>query len=156
MLRIFAACLLGLMVNVTGVLALEADTPLIDSGLEVRAQSIAHSLRCLVCQNQSIADSDAPLAKDLRAIVRERLQAGDSDEKIRGYLVARYGDWVLLQPPLRQNTWLLWFGPLALLIFGAMGVGGYFWRQRQHVSSMVNAPLQAEEAARLQKLLHEP
>lgn len=84
---------------------------------EAEAQEIMGQLRCLVCQNQSIVDSDAPLAADLRQIVRERVALGDDGTAVKGFLVERYGDWVLLSPPVKKSTYLLWFAPVAVLLF---------------------------------------
>lgn len=99
--------------------ATSPDEILPDPALEARARALGKELRCLVCQNQSIDDSDAPLAKDLRRVVRERLVAGDSDDAIKRHLVERYGDFVLLQPPLKPATWLLWGGPFLVVVAGA-------------------------------------
>ena len=96
--------------------AVEPDEILSDRALEARARSIYADLRCLVCQNQSIDDSNAPLARDLRLLVRDRLKAGDSDEDVRTYIVARYGEFVLLRPPLNIRTVLLWLAPLLVLL----------------------------------------
>jgi cytochrome c-type biogenesis protein CcmH len=104
------------------VLAVQPDEVLKDPVVERRARDISAGLRCLVCQNQSIDDSDAPLAKDLRVIVRERLQAGDTDEDVRGFVVARYGDFVLLKPPFTTTTLLLWGGPFGTLLIGGLGL----------------------------------
>src|ERR1700752_2396412 len=90
---------------------------------ESRARALSRSLRCMVCQNQSIDDSEAPLARDLRILVRERLKQGDSDTQVLDYLTTRYGEFVLLKPPLAWHTALLWFSPLGLLIIGAIGLG---------------------------------
>jgi cytochrome c-type biogenesis protein CcmH len=95
--------------------AIEPGEALSDPALEARARRLSADLRCLVCQNQSIDDSNAPLAKDLRLLVRERLSAGESDTAVMGYIVARYGDFVLLKPPLNTKTLLLWLTPLLLL-----------------------------------------
>ena len=95
---------------------------LADPKLEARARVIASELRCLVCQNQSIDDSDAPLAKDLRLIVREKLKEGASDAQVRDFVVARYGDFVLLRPPVKPETLLLWAAPLIALIGGAFAI----------------------------------
>lgn len=89
-----------------------------DPALELRARGISQGLRCLVCQNQAIDDSDAPLAKDLRMIVREKLTAGDSDAQVVDYMVRRYGNYVLLKPPLQTNTLLLWLLPFILMLLG--------------------------------------
>ena len=91
-----------------------------DDALDARLKSLETQLRCLVCQNQTLAESSAPLAEDLRKEVRELATAGKSDDDIRGYLVARYGDFVLYNPPVKPNTYLLWFGPFLLLAGGAL------------------------------------
>src|SRR3712207_2280331 len=101
-------------------LAVQPNEVLPDPVLEQRAREISAGLRCLVCQNQSIDDSDAPLARDLRILVRQRLQAGDSDEGVREYLVARYGDFILLRPPFSAGTMLLWLTPPLALAIGAV------------------------------------
>jgi cytochrome c-type biogenesis protein CcmH len=98
------------------------DEMLADPGLESRARSLSRELRCMVCQNQSIDDSEAPLARDLRILVRERLKVGDTDEQVLKYLTARYGNFVLLKPPLEWSTVLLWFGPAALLLAGMVAL----------------------------------
>jgi cytochrome c-type biogenesis protein CcmH len=134
--------------------ALAATSPgemLKDPGLEARARALGKELRCLVCQNQSIDDSDADLAKDLRHLVRERLVAGDSDEQVRAFLTDRYGDFVLLKPPVRPITWLLWFGPLAVLLVGGGLVVAFFRGRRPEPA----AELDAGERERLQRLLAE-
>ena len=94
-----------------------------DPKVEARLKAIAHELRCLVCQNQTIADSHADLAVDLRREVRELLQSGKDKQQILDYMTARYGDFVLYRPPVRATTWLLWFGPLLLLVGGLAGLG---------------------------------
>ena len=104
--------------------AVEPDEMLKDPVLESRARELSRHLRCLVCQNQSIDDSAAPLARDLRVLVRERLVAGDSDDKVLAFLTQRYGSFVLLKPPVKPATYLLWFGPFAVLILGGLGCGG--------------------------------
>ena len=91
-----------------------------DAALEARLKTLSEELRCLVCQNQTLADSSAPLAEDLRREVRELAQQGKSDAEIKQYLVARYGDFVLYKPPVKPTTWLLWFGPFAFLLGGAL------------------------------------
>ncbi len=101
-------------------LAVQPDERLADRGLEARARALSRELRCMVCQNQSIDDSDAPLARDLRLLVRERLQAGDSDGQVLDFLTARYGDFVLLKPRFAWHTALLWLAPPALLGIGAI------------------------------------
>jgi cytochrome c-type biogenesis protein CcmH len=118
-------CLLPLI----SAFAVMPDEALKDSALETRARSISQELRCLVCQNQSIDDSDAPLAKDLRMIVRERLTAGDSDKQVFDYVVARYGNYVLLRPPLQSDTALLWAAPFLLMVI-SLGVAFAYLRKR--------------------------
>jgi cytochrome c-type biogenesis protein CcmH len=122
--------------------------PLADPAQEARARALMHELRCLVCQNQSISDSDAPLATDLRQIVRERVDAGDSDDAIRAYLVARYGDWILLKPPFKPGTLLLWLGPL--LVFSV--ALALLLRRRRGVSPEP-APLSSDERAALEDVM---
>jgi cytochrome c-type biogenesis protein CcmH len=133
--------------------ALSADEMLDDPKLEDRARELGKELRCVVCQNQSIDDSNAPLAKDLRQLVRERVAAGDSNEEVLTYVTARYGDFVLLEPPVRASTWLLWYGPAALLLVG--GVGAVVWLRGQRRQPRVVEPLSDEERADLDRLLKE-
>jgi cytochrome c-type biogenesis protein CcmH len=130
--------------------AVQPDEVLKDPALESRARALSSELRCLVCQNQSIDDSDAPLARDLRILVRERLQAGDSDEAVKGFLVSRYGEFVLLKPAFGWHTALLWAGPFAVLALGAAIVIGTSRRRR---SAAANAALSPEEAAALERLI---
>jgi cytochrome c-type biogenesis protein CcmH len=122
---------------------------LADPNLETRARAISQDLRCVVCQNQSIDDSDATLAHDLRLIVRERLRAGDSDEQVKMYIVKRYGAYVLLKPPLEPATILLWFGPLLLLLAGGAGAAIYLYRRRNE--SVV--PLTSDEETEVARML---
>ena len=133
-------------------LAFQVDEPLPDPAQEARARELAKVLRCLVCQNQSIAESNAPLARDLRQIVRERIAAGESDDQVVDFLVIRYGDWVLLEPPLRMTTILLWIGPFAALALAAGGVYLALGRRRGRVAAEA-AGLSDAEAARLAELL---
>src|SRR5438105_15752704 len=109
-------------VAVPCAMAVEPDEVLSDATLEARARALSKELRCMVCQNQSIDDSEAPLARDLRILVRERLQSGDSDGQVIDFLVARYGEFVLLKPRLSMHTAILWLGPPALLIGGAFAL----------------------------------
>jgi cytochrome c-type biogenesis protein CcmH len=132
--------------------AVEPDEVLSDATLEARARHLSAELRCLVCQNQSIDDSNAPLAKDLRVLVRERLVAGDSDDAVLDFIVARYGSFVLLKPPLGPETILLWTAPLVLLV----GIGtGILLRLRQRTARETAAAdtLSLEESERLRKVL---
>ena len=98
--------------------------------LEKRARHISKDIRCVVCQNQSIDDSDAPLASDLRILIRKRLVEGDTDQEVIGYLVSRYGDFVLLTPPVKGATLFLWFGPVVFALLGMLGLVLYFRRQK--------------------------
>ena len=136
--------------------AIGVDAKLADPAQETRARAISRELRCLVCQNQSIEDSNAPLAADLRQIVRERIVAGDGDQQIRDYVVARYGDWVLLKPPFRLGTALLWGGPLVLFLIAASGLGLYYRRSKPAIAAAPPAkPLDAAERKRVAALLDE-
>jgi cytochrome c-type biogenesis protein CcmH len=105
------------------VYAVQVDEILPDPALEARARAISHDLRCMVCQNQSIDDSEAPLARDLRLLVRERLKAGDSDTQVVDFMVARYGEFVLLQPRFNWHTVILWAAPLSILMAGLFAIG---------------------------------
>lgn len=148
--------LLALMMAQIPALAVQPDEVLANPQLEARAREISRNLRCLVCQNQSIDDSNAPLARDLRVLVRERLQAGDDDQAAVAYLTARYGDYVLLLPPFQGNTLLLWLGPLAVLLAGLTGVLVWFRRLRRAAvqpAPPAEAPLSPEETRRLTHLL---
>lgn len=134
--------------------AVAPDEILDDPVLEERARALSANLRCMVCQNQSIDDSDAPLAKDLRVLVRERLVAGDTDTQVIDYLVSRYGEFVLLKPRFAFHTLILWAtAPLALLA-GAIAIFVLIRRKRPTAASAASAPpLTDEEQARLDKLL---
>ncbi|MFQ6018162.1 MAG: cytochrome c-type biogenesis protein [Kiloniellaceae bacterium] len=134
--------------------AVEPDEMLDDPELEARARALSKEIRCLVCQNESIDSSNADLARDLRILVRERLVAGDSDREVLDFLVARYGDFVLLNPPMKPTTYLLWFGPALILLAGAIGVAVYFRRRRR--AGAEAAPLSPEERARLEAMLETP
>ncbi|MBV9347679.1 MAG: cytochrome c-type biogenesis protein CcmH [Pseudolabrys sp.] len=111
--------------------AVQPDEVLKDPALETRARHLSRELRCMVCQNQSIDDSDAPLARDLRLLVRDRLTAGDSDQQVLDFLVARYGDFVLLRPPVRTSTFLLWTFPPAIFLAGAIALALTLRRRKQ-------------------------
>ncbi len=122
-----------------------------DPAEEARAQEIMKQLRCLVCQNQSIVDSDAGLAKDIRIIVRERILAGDTDQQVLTFMTERYGDWVLLKPPFDGATIILWLSPLLLL-----GIGFFIVMRNQRTRKVkASAPLSDEEQKRLAQLLNE-
>src|SRR5262249_35758378 len=132
-------------------LAVQPSEMLKDPALEARARAISQEIRCVVCQNQSIDDSAADLAADLRRLVRERLVAGDSDQQVRDFLVSRYGDFVLLDPPLKPKTYLLWYGPGAIFVVAGVAMAAYFRRRRG--VPLAPPPLSADEAQRLQSLL---
>lgn len=120
-----------------------------DPALEARARALSAELRCLVCQSQSIDDSDATIAHDLRVLVRERLQAGDSDEAVKAFLVDRYGEYVLLRPRLTWHTIVLWGAPPALLVVGGALAFGLFRRRR----ATTTTELTPDEQARIEALL---
>jgi cytochrome c-type biogenesis protein CcmH len=128
---------------------------LADKVLEARARDISKELRCVVCQNQSIDDSDASLARDLRVLVRDRLTAGDSDQQVIDYVVSRYGDFVLLRPPVKGVTYVLWFSPILLALIGLTGLILYYRRQKAPVvvAATVQTPLSEDEIKRLDALL---
>jgi cytochrome c-type biogenesis protein CcmH len=109
--------------------ALTAETPLPDAAQEARAQALFYQFRCVVCQGQSLAESDAPLAQDIRMEIRGRITAGKTDAQIRSYLTSRYGDFILMKPPVSWRSALLWLGPLLLLLTGALLVGRIFIRR---------------------------
>jgi cytochrome c-type biogenesis protein CcmH len=131
--------------------AVSPDEILPDPAMEARARGLTKQLRCLVCQNQSIDDSNAPLARDLRLLVRERIKAGDSDAAALGFVVARYGDFVLLRPPVKATTWLLWFGPALLLI--AAGLFLWLRARRKALVPLGPLPLDEDEQKKLASLL---
>jgi cytochrome c-type biogenesis protein CcmH len=134
--------------------AVQPDEILSDTALEARARALSAELRCLVCQNQSIDDSDAPLARDLRILVRERLKAGDSDAAVKAFVVARYGDFVLLRPPFATRTLLLWVLPFAVLLGGLAFAYAAAQRVQQRGSERAaQSKLTEEEEARLAGIL---
>jgi cytochrome c-type biogenesis protein CcmH len=153
MTRIVILVLLGVLA-VAPARAVTPGEELADPALEARARTLSAEIRCLVCQNQSIDESDADLAKDLRHLIRKRLKAGETEAQIRTYLVGRYGDFVLLRPPVRAGTWLLWFGPLIVLLAGAGGLFLYL-RGRTPRAQPGQGDLSPAERARLDKLLDE-
>ncbi|MGE7472383.1 cytochrome c-type biogenesis protein [Bosea sp. NPDC003192] len=151
MMRAFPLLLVGLLSLTAPALAVQPNEVLKDQGLEQRARQISSGLRCLVCQNQSIDDSDAPLAKDLRILVRERLVAGDNDKAVIDFVVARYGDFVLLRPPMNARTIALWAAPFLIVLFGAV----FLWRRRNRAASPAGVTLTVEEQRRLDDLLRD-
>ncbi len=135
-------------------LAVQPDEMLDDPALEARARALSKELRCVVCQNEAIDTSNAGIARDMRILLRERLTAGDSDEEARRFFVARYGDYVLMNPPVKTSTYLLWFGPFAVLLFA----GAIVWRsarQRRQQSTPAAAELSPEEQERLSRVLQD-
>jgi cytochrome c-type biogenesis protein CcmH len=130
--------------------AVEPDEMLSDQRLEARARALSSELRCLVCQNQSIDESDAPLAKDLRLLIRERLKAGASDSEVRDFMVARYGDFVLLRPRFAPETLLLWVTPFALLLVGL--IFAIRASRRRTLPGAAEAPLTEEERGKMEEL----
>ena len=153
--RCLAAAVLSLAI-LSPAIALGPDEVLSDPALEARARSLSKELRCMVCQNQSIDDSDAPLARDLRILVRERLQAGESDQQVINFLVARYGEFVLLRPRFSWHTALLWLGPPGVLIGGALVLLLVAWRRSRPGSPPPGREVEvltAAEEARLARLM---
>jgi cytochrome c-type biogenesis protein CcmH len=157
--QFWRALLLALaLTGASSALAVQPDEILPDPALETRARNLSRELRCMVCQNQSIDDSDAPLARDLRLLVRDRLKAGDSDSQVIDFLTARYGEFVLLKPRLSLGTALLWFAPAGVLLGGAWALV-MFLRRRAHDPAAGDSPagaLSAREQARLAELTEEP
>ena len=133
---------------------MEPDEILSDAELEARARALSTEIRCLVCQNQSIDDSDAELARELRILIRERLTAGDSNDQVKDYLVSRYGDFVLFNPPLRLSTFAVWFGPFIFLAIGLLGAVFYL-RAKRPVTTQPALGLSAEERTRLDEVLRQ-
>ena len=151
---ILGAVLVSVCLLVGNALALQPNEVLKDPALEARARALSKDIRCLVCQNQSIDESNADLARDLRVLVRERLQKGDSDPEILDFLVKRYGDFVLLKPPVKVSTYLLWYGPIGIFILGVIGLIVFF-RNRRVVPARTTAGLSADEEKRISALLND-
>ena len=145
----------ALALPVAHVSAVEPDEILKDQALEKRARDISHELRCLVCQNQSIDDSNAPLAKDLRILVRKRLMAGDSDTQVIDFIVARYGEFVLLRPRFAPHTLILWLAPPLLLLGGIFTMYRSYKNRSQEARSRNIKGLSAKEKRELKKILKE-
>jgi cytochrome c-type biogenesis protein CcmH len=150
MKRLCAIALCLMVVAAAPAFAVQPDEVLADSALEARARALSQELRCLVCQNQSIDDSDALLARDLRLLLRERLKSGDSDQQVLDFLVARYGEFVLLRPPLGWHTVLLWLTPGLLLAIGAIVL--FAAGRRRSKTSLAELALTPQETARLQRM----
>ena len=153
MTRTLRALLLPLFLTVSaaGALAMTPGEALDDPALEQRARDLSANLRCMVCQNQSIDDSDAELARDLRVLVRERIMAGDSDREVIDYLVDRYGEFVLLKPTFSTRNALLWATPAIVLVLGGIAFATY--ARRRAAPAGPGATLSAEEEARIHALL---
>lgn len=159
-MRAALMALLAVLVLVSGTQragAVEPSEVLSDPVLEERAREISLGLRCLVCQNQTIDDSNAGLAKDLRILVRERLLAGDSDQEVMAFVTDRYGDFVLLKPPMKSETVLLWFGPGVIFLLGAVGLMRFYINRRREMAEggAIPKPLSGAEKKRLKALLRE-
>jgi cytochrome c-type biogenesis protein CcmH len=140
--------LLPLLASLAGpALAVQPDEVMKDPALETRARALSGELRCLVCQNESIDDSEAPLARDIRVLIRERISKGESNDSVRAYLVSRYGDFILLKPPFKPETLLLWLSPVLTL---GLGVAAALYARRRAPSATPS--LSEEEEARLAAL----
>jgi cytochrome c-type biogenesis protein CcmH len=134
-------------------IAVEPAEQLKDPALEARARAISSGLRCLVCQNETIDESAAGLAHDIRILLRERLTAGDTDDQAVRAIVGRYGQFVLLKPPVQPATYVLWFGPAVILLAGL--AGGVAWLRRRGASAEALMPLSPDERGRLETILRE-
>jgi cytochrome c-type biogenesis protein CcmH len=146
---LIGALLLILLATLTPTFAVTPDEMLKDPALEARARTLSEELRCMVCQNESIDDSDAALAHDIRVLLRERLAAGDSDRQVIDFLVARYGEFILLKPRFNWHTALLWAAPPAVLVIGGIVALGLFRRRRPGET----VALSAAERARVEELM---
>jgi cytochrome c-type biogenesis protein CcmH len=156
-LKKILACMfaIAVMAAAPAAYAVQPDEIMSDPAKELRARDLSRELRCMVCQNQSIDDSEAPLARDLRLLVRERIAAGDSDAQVLDFLVARYGEFVLLKPRLSPHTWLLWLVPPLALVGGGLALWTYNRRRLISAASDDQSAfkLTAEEEARLEQLI---
>jgi cytochrome c-type biogenesis protein CcmH len=153
MRRLAAIALMLAAIASTNSWAVQPEEMLKDPKLEARARELSRELRCMVCQNQSIDESEAPLARDLRLLVRERLTKGDTDKQVLGFLVARYGEFVLLKPPVEMRTIILWSLPPMALLAGAVGL--FFAARRRRTGLPEPATLSSEERRRLSTLVDE-
>ncbi len=144
------------MISLTAIapaLAVNPDEMLKDPALEARARALSQELRCLVCQNESIDASDAALAHDIRVLLRERLEKGDTDQQAIDFLVARYGEFILLKPRFNPHTWALWLVPPGVLVIGGLVAAGFYWKRRKRPAAP--APLDAAEQADVARLMSE-
>jgi cytochrome c-type biogenesis protein CcmH len=155
--KLFAILIVTLLAGLTAtsVYAVQPDEVMSDPAKELRARNLSRELRCMVCQNQSIDDSEAPLARDLRLLVRERIAAGDSDSQVLDFLVARYGEFVLLKPRLEPHTLLLWLLPPLALAGGGLALWTHGRRRARSAGAGDGSAvgLTAEEEARLERLM---
>ncbi|AMN41436.1 cytochrome c-type biogenesis protein [Rhodoplanes sp. Z2-YC6860] len=159
-MRAAARTFLGLLVAASCLIAspafaVQPDEILPDKALETRARDLSRELRCMVCQNQSIDDSDAPLARDLRLLVRERLKAGDSDQQVLDFLTDRYGQFVLLRPRFGWDTAILWLAPAAVLLLGGLALVSFKRRRDRNPIAVGEKPLTDAERTRLAALLEQ-
>ncbi|WP_419798136.1 MAG: cytochrome c-type biogenesis protein [Terasakiella sp.] len=147
----------ALFVWTVQVSAVEPDEIMQDPALEARAREVSQDLRCVVCQNQSIDDSNSGIAKKMRVLVRDRIAQGDSNQEVKDYLVSRYGDFVLLKPPVKAKTMVLWFGPVLMIVIGLVGIILYYRRRSAQAAQGqgIAVPLTAQEQARLDALMKE-
>jgi len=143
--------ILSVLLLVLALPAFAQEAQLADPVLEERARDLSREIRCVVCQSQSVAESDADIARDMRVLIREQIAAGKTDQEIRDYLVARYGDFVLFEPPFKASTYVLWIGPFALLVLAAIGVGFYF--RRRAAQPVAGPELSSAERGRVAELL---
>ncbi|MEQ9489600.1 MAG: cytochrome c-type biogenesis protein CcmH [Alphaproteobacteria bacterium] len=153
MTKLLYAAAVAALLMAGPALAVQPDEVLDDPALESRAREISKELRCLVCQNQSIDDSDAELAKDLRVLVRERLVEGDSDDEVMNFITDRYGDYVLLRPPINAGTALLWGGPFAIFLIAGITLAVWMRRRQNQGAGTPGQTLSDDEKARLSKLI---
>ncbi|MBK1664999.1 cytochrome C biogenesis protein CcmH [Rhodospirillum rubrum] len=151
--RLFAIAALAWLLAPGAALAVLPDEQLADPALEGRARVLSQGLRCVVCQSENIDESNAELARDMRIRLRELLVAGKSDDEAVGYMVERYGDYVLMKPPFKATTLALWLGPFALLLVGALGIGLYYRRRGPIGAESAPPALSAAERQRLDHLL---
>jgi cytochrome c-type biogenesis protein CcmH len=150
--RQLSGFLIVALLGLQPALAVQPDEILADPALEQRARNLSKELRCMVCQNQAIDDSDAPLARDLRILVRERLKAGDSDGKVLDFLTARYGEFVLLKPRFSERTAVLWIAPAAILLAGGIAIA-FALRRKRVAAIAAPEPLTADEIRRLDEIV---
>jgi cytochrome c-type biogenesis protein CcmH len=153
MKRILAAVFVVVAMGLSAAHAVQPDEVMADPAMEARARNLSKELRCMVCQNQSIDDSEAPLARDLRLLVRERIAAGDSDAKVIDFLVARYGEFVLLKPRFERQTWLLWLVTPCALVGGGFALWAFARRRPKAGTELGMAPLTPQEQARIDAIV---